>query len=296
MTLNHKTARGKVLMVQGTSSSAGKTTMVAALCRWFANAGWKVAPFKAQNMSGNSALTNDFLEVSSAQALQAMAARAPLTADMNPVLLKPKSDSTSEVVVLGKPWVTANAVDYYARKNHLWPIVTDALDRLRDSYDLVVIEGAGSPAEINLAQYDIVNMRVARYASANVILVGDIERGGVFASLFGTHALLTKEEQSLIQAFVINKFRGDQSLLDPGFDMLQARTGVPTIGVVPWLDLSYLPEEDALVTRWTGKTDATQNYLALPLQIPSPLDAALDSLADNICRHINMEVVLGMLN
>ena len=218
---------GRVLMVQGTSSHAGKTTVVAALCRWFANAGYRVAPFKAQNMSNNAAVCADGREVGRAQAMQAVAARVPVTVDMNPVLLKPQSDRTSQVVVLGEPWLTADAVDYYARKQHLWPIVTDALDRLRAAYDVVVVEGAGSPAEINLAQYDIVNMRVARHAGAPVLLVGDIERGGVFASLYGTHALLQPEERALIRAFVINKFRGDPSLLDPGFAMLEERTGCP---------------------------------------------------------------------
>ncbi|HEY0931088.1 MAG TPA: cobyric acid synthase [Gemmatimonas sp.] len=245
--------RGRVLMVQGTSSHAGKTTVVAALCRWFANAGYRVAPYKAQNMSNNAAVTADGREVGRAQAMQAVAARTPVTVDMNPVLLKPQSDRTSQVVVLGEPWITADAVDYYARKQHLWPIVTDALDRLRAEFDVVVIEGAGSPAEINLAQYDIVNMRVARHADAPVLLVGDIERGGVFASLYGTHALLQPEERALIKAFVINKFRGDPSLLDPGFVMLEERTGVPTIGVLPWLNLRDIPEEDAL--EWRSAAD-----------------------------------------
>lgn len=237
---------GRVLMIQGTSSHAGKTTVVAALCRWFANAGYRVAPYKAQNMSNNAAVTRDGEEVGRAQAMQAAAARVDVTVDMNPVLLKPQSDRTSQIVVLGKPWLTADATDYYARKHHLWPIVTAALDRLRASHDLVIVEGAGSPAEINLAQYDIVNMRVARHADAPVLLVGDIERGGVFAALYGTHALLSDDERRLIKAFVINKFRGDPTLLDPGFDMLEARTGVPTIGVLPWFDLRDLPQEDAL--------------------------------------------------
>lgn len=237
---------GLVLMVQGTSSHAGKTTLVAALCRIFAQDGYSVAPFKAQNMSNNAAVTDDGLEVGRAQAMQAAAARVPIEVDMNPVLLKPQSDRTSQVVVLGKARYTKDAVDYYARKSELWPVVTGALDRLRARFDIVVVEGAGSPAEINLAQYDIVNMRVARHANAPVLLVGDIERGGVFASLFGTHALLTEDERALIKAFIINKFRGDASLLDPGFVMLEERTGVPTIGVLPWWDLSQLPAEDAL--------------------------------------------------
>ncbi len=187
-------------MVQGTSSHAGKTTLVAALCRVFKNAGYRVAPFKAQNMSNNAAVTEDGLEVGRAQAMQAAAAGIAVTVDMNPVLLKPQSDRTSQVAVLGKAWYTKDAVGYYARKAELWPVVTGALDRLRARYDIVVVEGAGSPAEINLAQYDIVNMRVALYANAPVLLVGDIERGGVFAALYGTHALLQPEERALIKA------------------------------------------------------------------------------------------------
>jgi adenosylcobyric acid synthase len=252
---------GLVLMVQGTSSHAGKTTLVAALCRVFRQSGFSVAPFKAQNMSNNAAVTDDGLEVGRAQAMQAAAAGIPVTVDMNPVLLKPQSDRTSQVVVLGKPWYTKDAVSYYARKAELWPVVTGALDRLRAQYDIVVIEGAGSPAEINLAQYDIVNMRVARYANSPVLLVGDIERGGVFASLFGTHALLQPEERALIKAFVINKFRGDASLLDPGYAMLEERTGVPTIGTLPWWDLSHLPAEDALEWDTLGRRDESPSAI-----------------------------------
>lgn len=236
-------------MVQGTSSHAGKTTLVAALCRIFARAGYRVAPFKAQNMSNNAAVTDDGGEVGRAQAMQAMAAGVDAKVDMNPVLLKPQSDQTSQVVVLGKARYTKNAREYYALRGELWPVVAGALDRLRASYDVVVIEGAGSPAEINLAQYDIVNMRVARHAQSPVLLVGDIERGGVFASLYGTVALLSPEDRALIRAFIINKFRGDPSLLDSGFAMMYEMTGVRTIGVLPYLDLSRLPAEDGL--DWT---------------------------------------------
>lgn len=231
-------------MVQGTSSFAGKSTTVAGLCRVFSQAGFRVAPFKAQNMSNNAAVTHDGGEVGRAQAVQAIAARVPVTADMNPVLLKPQSDQTSQIVVLGTAHRVANAREYYALKSSLWPVVTGALDRLRAAYDVVVMEGAGSPAEINLAQYDIVNMRVARHADAPVVIVGDIDRGGVFAALYGTVALLPPEERALVRGFIINKFRGDASLLTPGFAMLQDRTGIPTLGVLPYLDLSRLPEED----------------------------------------------------
>ena len=238
--------RAAVLMVQGTSSHAGKSTLVAALCRIFARAGYRVAPFKAQNMSNNAAVTDDGGEVGRAQAMQAAAAGIAVTVDMNPVLLKPQSDRTSQVVVLGKAHDRRDARQYYDRTAELWPVVTGALDRLRDQYDLVVIEGAGSPAEINLERYDIVNMRVARYANAPVLLVGDIERGGVFASLYGTVALLPEEDRALIRGFIINKFRGDPSLLDSGFITLFEKTGVPTLGVLPYVDLSRLPAEDAV--------------------------------------------------
>ena len=237
---------GKVVMVQGTTSHAGKSLMATALCRIFAQDGLRVAPFKAQNMSLNSFVTPDGGEFGRAQAVQAEAARVAPTVEMNPILLKPEGNRKSQVVVMGKPVAVASAREYYEMKMSLWPLVTQALDRLRSQYDIVVIEGAGSPAEINLKEHEIVNMRVARYAHAPVIIVGDIDRGGVFASLVGTMALLEPEEQELVKAFVINKFRGDPSLLDSGFDMLKERTGVGVAGVVPWFDDIHIPEEDSL--------------------------------------------------
>ncbi|MEO6878621.1 MAG: cobyric acid synthase, partial [Gemmatimonadaceae bacterium] len=252
---------GRVLMVQGTTSDAGKTTIVAALCRLLSRAGYRVAPFKAQNMSNNAAVTADGGEVGRAQAMQAAAAGIDVTVDMNPVLLKPQADNCSQIVVLGRARHVTNAHEFYALTSELWPVVTGALDRLRAAYDIVVIEGAGSPAEINLAHYDIVNMRVARYADAPVLLVADIDRGGVFASLFGTHALLPDSDAARIKGFIINKFRGDPTLLDSGFDMLRARTGVPTLGVVPYMDLSRIPAEDALA--W----DAFKQRAAVPRAI-----------------------------
>ena len=238
--------QGKVLMVQGTTSHAGKSLMATALCRIFAQDGLRVAPFKAQNMSLNSFVTPDGGEFGRAQAVQAEAARVAPTVEMNPILLKPEGNRKSQVVVMGKPTRVASAREYYEMKLKLWPLVTRALDTLRQQYDVVVIEGAGSPAEINLKEHEIVNMRVARYANAPVIIVGDIDRGGVFASLFGTMALLEPEEQALVKAFVINKFRGDPSLLDSGFEMLRERTGVDVAGVIPWFDDIHIPEEDSL--------------------------------------------------
>jgi adenosylcobyric acid synthase len=273
---------GRVLMVQGTASHAGKSTFVAALCRIYAQAGYRVAPFKAQNMSNNAAVTDDGREVGRAQAVQAMAAGIPVTVDMNPVLLKPQSDLTSQIVVLGRPRHVAGAYEYYDLKNELWPVVTGALDRLRAAYDLVILEGAGSPAEINLAQYDIVNMRIARYAGAPVLLVGDIDRGGVFASLYGTVALLQPEERALVRGFIINKFRGDSSLLAPGFEMMRERTGIPTLGVLPYLDLSRLPEEDALNWEWFRRAGEVQAVIDIAV-MRLPRVANLDEFQPLAC-------------
>ena len=237
---------GKVLMVQGTSSHAGKSLLVMALCRIFSSEGLRVAPFKAQNMSLNSFVTPDGCEFSRAQAVQANAARAIPRVEMNPILLKPQDRCRSQVVAMGKPLCVASAREYGALTPQLWPLVARSLDTLRESNDIVVMEGAGSPAEINMREQEIVNMRVARYAEAPVILVGDIDRGGVFASLFGTVALLEPEERALVRALVINKFRGDSSLLDPGLERLKQRTGVSIAGVLPFFADVCLPEEDSV--------------------------------------------------
>lgn len=237
---------GRVIMVQGTNSHAGKSTVAAALCRILADEGYEVAPFKSQNMSLNSYVTPDGGEIGRAQALQAEAARVAPSVEMNPVLLKPEGDHRSQVVVMGRPAARATAQEYYGMRPQLWPVVTGALDSLRDAFDVVVIEGAGSPAEINLREHEIVNMRVARYAQAAVLLVGDIDRGGVFASLVGTMELLQPEERALVRAFVINKFRGDVSILTPGFIELERRTGVRVAGVLPYVSDLRLPEEDSL--------------------------------------------------
>ncbi len=233
-------------MVCGTASDAGKTTVAAGLCRLLARRGVRVAPFKAQNMSLNSCVTPSGHEIGRAQGWQAMAAGAAPEVAMNPVLLKPSDDRRSQVVVLGRPWATLDAREYHDRKPELLQIVLDALADLRKRFDVVVIEGAGSPAEINLLERDIVNLRIAVEAKVPAILVGDIDRGGVFASLFGTVALLPDQHRERVRGFVINKFRGDPALLDSGLAELEARTGVPTLGVVPWLSGLTIDAEDSL--------------------------------------------------
>jgi adenosylcobyric acid synthase len=234
------------LVVAGTGSDAGKSALVAGLCRWLARQGVSVAPFKAQNMSLNSFVTAEGAEIGRAQAMQAAAAGIEPTADMNPILLKPGSDRRSQVVVLGHPEAEADALGYRAHAPRLRQVALASLDRLRARYDVVICEGAGSPAEINLRDTDVANMSLARAADLPVIVVGDIDRGGVFAAMFGTLALLEPADQALISGFVINKFRGAPELLDSGLRMLRERTGRPVYGVLPWRDGLWLDAEDSL--------------------------------------------------
>jgi adenosylcobyric acid synthase len=233
-------------MVQGTASGVGKSLLVAALCRIFARAGHRVAPFKSQNMSLNAAVTADGGEIGRAQAVQAAAV------DMNPILLKPEADDRSQVVVRGRAIASVDWHGYGRLAPTLWPVVVECLDRLRHAHDLVIIEGAGSPAEINLG-LDLANMRVAALAGAPVLLVGDIDRGGVFASLVGTLALLAPGDRARVAGIVVNRFRGDPGVLAPGLELLTARTGVPVLGVVPHLGEAPLPEEDALGLEHAGR-------------------------------------------
>lgn len=242
----------KAIMVQGTMSNAGKSLLAAGLCRIFKQDGYRVAPFKSQNMALNSFITEEGLEMGRAQVMQAEAAGIAPSVLMNPILLKPTNDTGSQVIVNGEVLGTMNARDYFQYKKNLIPDVMKAYEHLARENDIIVIEGAGSPAEINLKDNDIVNMGMARMAHSPVLLVGDIDRGGVFAQLIGTVELLEEEERRMVKGLIINKFRGDKSILDPGVDMLEKRSGIPVVGVAPYMDIQ-VEDEDSLTERFDRK-------------------------------------------
>ncbi|MBT3313178.1 MAG: cobyric acid synthase [Anaerolineae bacterium] len=266
----------KVLVILGTSSSVGKSLLVAGLCHLFARRGVRVAPYKAQNMSNNAAVCPDGSEIGRAQATQAIASGLEPHVDMNPVLIKPEADSRSQVVVMGRPWKTLDAREYYPKKDFLWQEATGALDRLREQYELIIVEGAGSAAELNLRKGDIVNMAIARYANAPVLLAGDIDRGGIFAQLIGTVWLLEPEERKLIKGLIVNKFRGDISLFYDGVEILQEKSDIPVLGVVPYLHDLFIPEEDAV---------ALEN----PFAIPAPSNEATEIVVIHLPRIANFD-------
>jgi len=241
------TTKGICLAVLGTGSDVGKSIVTTALCRILANRGVRVAPYKAQNMSNNSGVTAEGLEMGRAQIVQAEAAKIAPHVDMNPVLLKPTSDVGSQVVLNGTAWMEASSVSYYEQKAYLFEESCAALERLRDQYDVIVMEGAGSCAEVNLMANDIVNLNMAAYAKAPVILVADIDRGGVFAQLVGTLACISPEQQELIKGFVINRFRGDITLFKNGVDWIEEKTGKTVFGVLPWYKHFHIEAEDAVV-------------------------------------------------
>lgn len=244
----------KVLMIQGTMSNAGKSLLVAGLCRIMKQDGYRVAPFKSQNMALNSFITAEGLEMGRAQVMQAEAAGIEPMVCMNPILLKPTSHAGSQVIVNGEVLGNMSARDYFAYKKKLIPDIIKAFQRLEQYADIIVIEGAGSPAEINLKENDIVNMGLAELVDAPVLLVGDIDRGGVFAQLLGTLMLLTEQERQRVKGLIINKFRGDKTILDPGIAMLEERGSVPVLGVVPYMELS-LEDEDSLTERFDKKQE-----------------------------------------
>lgn len=252
----------KAIMIVGTTSHAGKSLLTAALCRILSRRGWRVAPFKGQNMALNAYVTANGGEIGYAQAVQAWAAGVPPRIEMNPILLKPQGDMTSQVVLKGKAVGRVSAADYYEHYFEIgWQAIEESLRRLGEEFDLVVCEGAGSPAEINLKHRDLTNMRVAKHLNASTILVVDIDRGGAFAHVVGTLELLEPEERALIRGIIINKFRGQRSLLQSGVDWLQERTGIPVIGVIPWIEHS-LPAEDSL-DLFERRTTKTQSELTI---------------------------------
>ena len=277
----------KSLMIQGTSSGAGKTTLVAALCRIFSDKGYTVAPFKSQNMSNFAYIAPDF-EISRAQAIQAFGARCNITPDLNPILLKPVGNYSSIVYLNGKRFKKMNAQEYYEKFVNIdgMKIATKSLKTLQKNFDLVIMEGAGSPAEINLQKYDIANMKIAKKANADVLLVTDIDKGGSFASLVGTMNLIDKKYQKLVKGFIFNKFRGDIDVLKPGFKKLKNITKIPTFGTIPLISLN-LPEEDSLNVKpkdiaWTKKNI-------------SKIDDELDKLSKIVKLNIDINSIEKMI-
>ena len=285
----------RALMVQGTMSGVGKSLLVTGLCRILARDGLRVAPFKSQNMALNSAITDDGLEIGRAQALQAAAAGIEPTSAMNPILLKPTTDMGSQVVVRGRPLATMPAREYFAFRHQLLPVIEDAYRELACAYDVVLIEGAGSPVELNLKRDDIVNMGIARLVGAPVLLVGDIDRGGVFAQLVGTMMLLDEDERRMVRATVVNKFRGDATLFEEGLHILHRKTGVPVAGLVPYMDVD-LDDEDSLSERLGQRERGTLVDVAV-VRLPKISNftdfMALDAIRGVGVRYVGAPAELG---
>ena len=277
----------KSLMIQGTSSGAGKTTLVAALCRIFSDQGYNVAPYKSQNMSNFAYITPDF-EISRAQAIQAIAARCDITSDLNPILLKPLGNYYSMVYLNGKRYKKMHAKDYYEKfvNSEGIKIASRSLKTLQKNFDLIILEGAGSPAEINLQKFDIANMKMAQKADASVLLISDIDKGGSFASIVGTMALIEKKYQKLVKGFVFNKFRGDIDVLKPGFQKLKNITKIPVIGTIPMITLN-LPEEDSL--------NAKPKEIVWSKKNISKIDNELNKLAKTVKSNIDLKLIERML-
>lgn len=287
--------KARNIMIQGTMSNAGKSLLCAGLCRVFRQDGYSTAPFKSQNMALNSFITNDGFEMGRAQAVQAEAAGIEPDVRMNPILLKPTTDVGSQVIVNGKPIGNMRAMEYYKRKRELIPAVMEAYDSLAAENDIIVIEGAGSPAEINLKQEDIVNMGLAKLVDAPVLLVGDIDRGGVFAQLYGTVALLDDDERARIKGTVVNKFRGDRKILEPGLEILERLCGVPVAGVVPFIRVD-IDDEDSLSERFIrNRTAKLIDVAAIKLpRISNFTDLAPFERFENVSvRYITKSAELG---
>ena len=282
----------KTIMIQGTMSSAGKSLLCAGLCRLFKQDGYRVAPFKSQNMSSFCYTTPKGLFMSRAQVVQAEAAGITPDVRMNPILLKPESNMGSQVIVNGTSRGHMKAADYFQYKTSLIPDILNAFHSLSVEHDIIVIEGAGSPAEINLKQNDIVNMGLAKLCKAPVLLVGDIDRGGVFAQLYGTIALLEKEEQAMIKGMVINKFRGDVSLLKPGLRMIEDITNKPVLGVLPMLDID-LPEEDS---QSLGMRSFAQGHQDEASDVQMRREEQYNALAQAIRENMQMQDIYEILN
>lgn len=289
----------KCIMIQGTMSSAGKSLVAAALCRIFHQDGYSVAPFKSQNMALNSFVTSEGLEMGRAQVMQAEAACIEPSVFMNPILLKPTSDTGSQIIVNGEVTGVMSARDYFAYKKELWPCIMTAYSNLSKENDIIVIEGAGSPAEINLKKDDIVNMGLAQKLNAPVLLVGDIDRGGVFAQLIGTMILLEEQEKSLVKGLVINKFRGDKSLLTPGIEMLEQKAHVPVAGTIPYMNIT-LDDEDSLTQRFAPQSkdcDLSNKIDIAIIRLPHISNfsdfTVLESYEDVNLRYINSAKELG---
>lgn len=285
----------KAIMIQGTMSNAGKSLVAAGLCRIFKQDGYKVAPFKAQNMALNSFITREGLEMGRAQVTQAEAAGVEPSVLMNPILLKPTNDTSSQVIVNGEVMDNLSAADYYKRKRDLVAAVKDSYDKLAAEHDIIVLEGAGSPAEINLKENDIVNMYMAKLAKAPVLLVGDIDRGGVFASIVGTMQLFEPEERELVKGILINKFRGDRSILQPGLDQLSEIIQKPVAGVIPYMHLD-IDDEDSLTERFTRKGEAGLVDLAV-IRVPRISNFTdfnvLESMPGVTVRYVDSAAALG---
>ncbi len=291
----------RAIMIQGTGSYVGKSLVCAGLCRLLRDAGVRVAPFKAQNMALNSFVTPDGGEIGRAQAVQAEAAGLEATVEMNPVLLKPSTDVDAQVIIQGQVWGRVSAGDYARYLAAAWPAVERAYARLAAEHEVVVIEGAGSPAEVNLRDRDIVNMRVAHLADAPVLLVGDIDRGGVFAALVGTLELLRDEDRDRVRGFLINKFRGDRALLDPGLCLLEGRTGRPVLGVIPYLADLAIPEEDGVSVeesngrRRGGEGDVRVGVVLLPhIANFTDFDALAAEAGVSLCYAADPEELAGV--